>query len=170
MAEWTIEPLQRRHDRTRFRCGNAELDRFVHALVRPYERRHLGRTYVAVEASDTRVLGYYTLAAGAVAFAVLPPAMAKRLPRHPVPVVLLARLAVDEKAQGHGLGERLLVNTFERSVGLSDALGLHAVEVEAIDDAARTFYEKYGFVPLLDDERHLYLPMATIAAAFGTRR
>jgi GNAT superfamily N-acetyltransferase len=95
--------------------------------------------------------------------------MAKRLPRHPVPVVLLARLAVDLEAQGQGLGEGLLVDALERTVGLSNALGLHAVEVEAIDDAARSFYGKYGFVPLLDDERHLYLPVATIAAAFGIR-
>ena len=112
-------------------------------------------------------MGYYTLASGSVAFETLPKKVAKRLPRHPIPVVLLARLAVDQVAQGAGLGRRLLVDALERCLGLSRELGIHAVEVDAIDDQASAFYQKYGFVALGDDQRHLYLPMATVQDAFS---
>jgi GNAT superfamily N-acetyltransferase len=167
VAEWIIEPLDRSHDRTQFGCGNVALDRFLHALVGPYQRRRLGRTYVAVAEGERRVRGYYTLAAGAVAFDVLPRDVARRLPRHPLPVILLARLAVDASAQGRGLGGELLVDALERCLDLGDRLGVHAVEVEAIDEPAKAFYAKYGFVALEDDLHHLYLPLATVAAAFG---
>lgn len=167
MDEWVIEPLDRAHHRAAFSCGRPSLDRFIRELVRQYERRRLGRTYVAVRAGETRVMGYYTLASGSVAFETLPKKVAKRLPRHPIPVVLLARLAVDQVAQGAGLGRRLLVDALERCLGLSRELGIHAVEVDAIDDQASAFYQKYGFVALGDDQRHLYLPMATVQDAFS---
>ena len=167
MAEWIIEPLGRAHQRAEFCCGKPPLDNFLHALVSQYEKRRLGRTYVAVRPGEERVLGYYTLASGSVAFENLPGKAAKKLPRHPVPVVLLARLAVDQAAQGQGLGGLLLADALKRCLGLAGQLGIHAVEVDAIDDQAKAFYEKYGFVPLLDNPRHLYLPVATIEDAFG---
>src|SRR5689334_20406227 len=107
MAEWLIERLDRSHLREEFQCGNASLDHFLTALVNQYEKRKLGRTYVAVRPGDKRVWGYYTLASGAISFQHLPAKVAKKLPRHPVPVVLLARLAVTQAAQGTGLGKLL---------------------------------------------------------------
>jgi GNAT superfamily N-acetyltransferase len=167
MDDWRIEPLDRKHDRAAFSCGKPPLDDFIRRLVSQYEKRNLGRTYVAVRPGESRVRGYYTLASGAVAFEHLPKASAKRLPRHPVPVILLARLAVDQTEQGRGLGERLLIDALRRCLELADRLGIHAVEVDAIDRPARAFYEKYGFVPLLDRELHLFLPIATIRDATG---
>jgi GNAT superfamily N-acetyltransferase len=117
--------------------------------------------------SENRVLGYYTLAAGAVAFEQLPSDAARKLPKHPVPVILLARLAVDQSTQGKGLGEELLLDAFQRALDLSSALGVHAVEVDALDDIAAAFYRRYGFTPLLDDPLHLYLPMATVETVLG---
>jgi GNAT superfamily N-acetyltransferase len=108
------------------------------------------------------------MASGAISFQNLPVHAARKLPRHPVPVILLARLAVDRSEQGCGLGRILLVDALKRSHVLADRLGIHAVEVDAIDAAARAFYEKFGFVPLLDHSFHLYLPIATIKTAFGT--
>lgn len=166
MAEWIIERLNASHDRTDFQSGTAPLDHFLRALVSQYEKRRLGRTYVAVHPGATRVDGYYTLASGAVSFENLPGKMARKLPRHPIPVVLLARLAVDQPAQGAGLGQRLVLDALQRCLGLADQLGIHAVAVDAIDDRARTFYERYGFCALADDPRHLYLPVATIEDAF----
>ena len=113
------------------------------------------------------VLGYYTLAAGSVAFPHLPPETAARLPRHPVPVVLLARLAVDRTAQGRGLGRTLLVDALQRSLRLSASLGVFAVEVQAIDEEAAGFYAKFGFAPLLDSPRHMYMPISAIEVAFS---
>src|SRR5262249_41034818 len=147
------------------RCGKPSLDAFLHNFVSQYEKRRLGKTYVAVARGDKRIVGYYTLASGAIAFAHLPAKAAKKLPRHPVPVALLARLASDESAKGKGLGKMLLVDALTRCLALSEQLGIHAVEVDAIDDEARAFYEKFGFVALNDTALHLYLPIATIVSA-----
>ena len=97
MVENRIEPFdKRRHRRSDFQCGVPALDDFLRTFVTQYEKRRLGKTFVAVPSDDAlRVIGYYTLAAGAVAFAHLPIEVARKLPRHPVPVILLARLAVD---------------------------------------------------------------------------
>jgi GNAT superfamily N-acetyltransferase len=166
VAEWLIESLDRSHERGLFSCGQPALDDFLRTLVSQYEKRRLGKTYVAVRPGETLVIGYYTLASGAVSFAHLPKAAAKKFPRHPVPVALLARLAVDRSMQGKGLGAALLVDALRRVSVLAKHLGIHAVEVDAIDAAARAFYEKFGFVRLLDNDLHLYLPIATIETAY----
>ncbi|WP_169979801.1 GNAT family N-acetyltransferase [Tautonia rosea] len=169
MTDWRIEPLAREHDRQAFACGKAPLDEFIRRLVSQYEKRNLGRTYVAVRPGNAAVCGYYTLASGAVPFANFPPDAAKKLPRHPVPVVLLARLAVDKAAQGQGLGEALLIDALGRSLALADAVGIHAVEVDAIDGQAKAFYERYGFVALPDTPSHLFLPIAVIRSVPGLK-
>jgi GNAT superfamily N-acetyltransferase len=169
MGEWLFEPLDRTHERSRFDSGRAPLDDFIRALVSQYEKRNLGRTYVAVRTGDKRVLGYYTLSSGSVSFQHIPEPSRKKLPRHPVPAALLARLAVDRSVQGQGLGAALLTDALARCLDLAGKVGIHAVEVDAIDEAARSFYEKYGFTPLLDNPLHLFLPVATIRQAFGKR-
>lgn len=166
MADRTIERLGRSHVRGEFACGKSPLDDFIRVLVGQYEKRNLGRTYVALRPGESRVIGYYTLASGAISFRDLPPDAARTLPKHPVPVVLLARLAVDRSARGERLGEALLMDALSRCLGLADPVGIHAAEVDAIDEEAKSFYLKYGFVPLLDDPHHLYLPIATIQSAF----
>jgi GNAT superfamily N-acetyltransferase len=167
MAEWSVERLDRSHGRGEFTCGKAPLDSFLRTLVSQYEKRRLGRTYVVVRPGEKRVLGYYTLASGAVAFENLPEQATKKLPRHPVSVILLARLAVDQSVQGQGLGDFLLADALRGCLSLAQPLGVHAVAVDAIDDQAKAFYERYGFVALQDDPLHLYLPMATVEDAFG---
>src|SRR3954447_22205675 len=148
-----------------FDCGKPPLNDFLRALVSQYEKRNLGRTYVALEGEDQRVLGYYTLASGAIEVESLPANQAKRLPRHAVPVILLARLAVDQSVHGRGVGGLLLRDALTRSLDLSGKLGIHAVVVDALDAGAKTFYERFGFMPLTDDEMRLFLPLSTIRAA-----
>lgn len=167
MAEWIIEPFAKAHDRSAFACGKSSLDDFIRTRVSQYEKRRLGKTFVAVPAGAKRVIGFYTLAAGTVTFAHLPTEASRKLPKHPVPVILLARLAVDQSARGQRLGEGLLLDALQRSLDLSANLGAHAVEVLAIDDSAVAFYLRYGFVPLLDNSRHLYLPLATVEKVLG---
>ena len=162
MDDVRVEPLGRSHARDQFDCGQPSLNDFIRALVSQYEKRNLGRTYVAVAGSEPKVLGYYTIASSALAFEALPPKIKKKLPRHPVPAVLIARLAVDRSAQGQRIGEQLLLDAFARCLELSERLGVHAVVVEAINEQARAFYEKYEFIPLLDRPLHLYQPIATI--------
>lgn len=167
MAEWVVEPLSRLHERADFSCGQPALDDFLRSLVSQYEKRRLGKTYVAVRPGETLVLGYYTLASGAVSFDHIPKGAARKLPKHPVPVALLARLAVERGLQGKGLGAALLADALRRVLALAKQLGIHAVEVDAIDAEAKVFYEKFGFVPLLDNDLHLYLPVATIETVFA---
>ena len=167
MSDRPIVPLAGEHERSGFSCGKSPLDEFLRTLVSQYEKRHLGKTYVACYPGTSRVAGYYTLASGAIAFQNLPAGAARKLPRHPVPSVILARLAVDQVAQGQRLGETLLIVAFRRTLGLSEALGIHAMEVDAIDEQAKAFYEKYGFVPLTGQPLRLYLPVATIRKALN---
>jgi ribosomal protein S18 acetylase RimI-like enzyme len=167
MSELRIERLDPTHVRGGFDCGKPSLDNFLLSLANQYEKRNIGRTYVATEGDDRRVLGYYTLASGALAFQNLPDTVSRKLPKHPVPVVLLARLAVDNRAQGRGLGGKLLRDGITRSLDLSQKLGIHAIVVDAIDESAKAFYVKYGFSTLLDHDWHLFLPIATAQAAIG---
>jgi GNAT superfamily N-acetyltransferase len=167
MDDWRIERFDAFHQRGQFSCGKTPLDAFIQSLVTQYEKRKLGITYVAVLPGDRRVIGYYTLASSSVPFHNLPPKTARKLPKHPVPVALLGRLAVDATAQGRGLGRLLLMDALKKCLDLSEQLGIFAVEVMAIDQEAKAFYLKYGFMPLLDDEMHLFMPIKTIAGILG---
>jgi ribosomal protein S18 acetylase RimI-like enzyme len=168
MAEWSIGPLRAAHERADFSCGKPALDTFLTTLVSQYEKRRLGRTFVATEPEQPRVAGYYTLAAGAFDVSCLPEAARKKLPKHPLPTVHLGRLAVDEAFRGRRLGETLLFHALRAALELSERLGAFAADVRAIDGEAAAFYRKYGFLALEDDPLHLYLPMQTAAAMFGS--
>jgi predicted GNAT family N-acyltransferase len=160
--EWTIERLTRRHDRSRFSCGDPALDSYLKKYARQNERLNVSRHYVAVEPDSTLVLGYYTLSAGSVAWNILPEASSKKLPKYPVPVAHLGRLAVDQSVRGRGQGEVLLLNAFARDMPVSDQIGIQAVELVAATERAKQFYARYGFLPLADNERHLYVSLATL--------
>ena len=164
---WRIEPIRKDHLRVDFECGIAELDAFIHKYARQNERLGLGRTFVATRETSDRVVGYFTLRAGSVQCSELPPEETKRLPKYPVPVVHLARLAVDRSAQGQRLGEHLLFNALRKAHDATNVIAAFAVEVIAIDARARDFYIKYGFKPLVRDELHLYLPLKTLSKIFA---
>ena len=153
-----IERISSHHDRQEFNCGIDALNSHLLKYSGQHERKGIGRTYVALEDSDTRVLGYYTIASSGIAFDVVP----KNLPRHPVPVVLLGRLAVDVAARRRRLGEMLLVHALRSAQRAARIVGIYAVVVNALDVSARNFYLKYGFQELTDDRFHLYLPIKTI--------
>ena len=161
-AGWRIERLDRRHDRSAFDCGESSLDDWLKQRAGQYEKKDLSRTYVAVLGDQPRVLGYYAISTHRVSHEALPEEQAKGLPRIDVPVVLLGRLAVDRCAQGHGLGSLLLLDALRRIAHLADQTGIRAVEVDAINESARAFYRKFGFVPLTDDELHVFLPMQVV--------
>lgn len=167
--DWSIERLAGHHDRSAFDCGDRSLNEFLRRFSGQYMRRNLARTYVAVVAGRPRVCGYYSLASGAVRFEDVPEQDRRRLPRHPVPIARLARLAVDRSEQGRGLGELLLGDAMRRVWSISHELGIAAVAVEAINEPARAFYVRYGFVELVDDRRHPYLPMGTVAKTIGVQ-
>ena len=159
---WRIERLSAAHDRKAFCCGEPTLDDFLRRFATQYAKKDMGRTYVAVGPDQVKVLGYYTLSTGSVDFVSLPEEARRKLPHHPIPIVLLGRLAVDQSARGQGLGETLLLDALTRCSRLADEVAVYAVVVDALDETARHFYVKYGFASLLDDPLHLYLPMKVI--------
>lgn len=164
---WTIEALRKAHCREEFDCGIHELNEFLRKYARQSASLNISRTYVAANEGENRVLGFYTLRAGEIECADLPVEEAKRLPRYPVPVVHLARLAVDKKERGKKLGEFLLVDALRRGFRAGNEIGAFAVEVIAKNEGARDFYKKYGFQGLADDELPLYVSMKTVKRLFG---
>lgn len=162
MPAWDIQRLDRSHDRSQFDCGNASLNDWLQQLAGQFDRRDLARTYIASFPGDARVLGYYAISNHRVSYAALPADEARGLPHIDVPVVLLGRLAVDRSTQGQGLGGFLLLDSFRRALHIAEQIGLRAIEVDAVDEAARQFDLRYGFRPLLDDPRHLFLSMQVI--------
>lgn len=161
-SPWDIQRLHKSHDRASFDCGKTQLNEWIQRLAGQHERRDLSRTYVAVQSGESKVLGYYAISNHQVGYESLPEDQAKGLPAIDIPVVLLGRLAVDKSVQGQGLGAYLLIDALRRANHISLHIGVRAVEVHAVDEGARRFYLKYGFVSLLDDERHLFLPMQVI--------
>lgn len=165
MAEtkWLISPLKKNHDRSEFDCSNDKLNSYLKTLATQYQKKDFARTFVATKSRSKEVKGYYSMNGGNVDLSLLPEKERKRLPRHPVPVVHIARLAVCQSAQGQGLGETLLMDALNRTFAIAESdLGIHAVEVVAIDGKAVSFYSRFGLQSLLDDNQHMYLSMKII--------
>jgi len=161
-AKWSIEELGSDHDRAEFSCGHESLDNFLKQFASQNQKTGVSRTFVALKPGEKIVRGYYSLAAGSVQFQNLTEEQRKRLPKYPVPVAHLGRLAVDKSVQGQGLGSHLLIDALCRVGRAERELGIHAIEVVAIDDAAKGFYLKYGFTELADDPHHLFISMKTV--------
>ncbi len=159
---WQIEPLGGGHDRSSFECSKPTLDTFLTRYASQYAKRNLARTYVAVRPGETRVVGYYSLSAAAIRVLDLPEPLAAKLPEHPVPAALLARLAVDRTVHGQGLGRLLIGDALVRCFELSEHIGLHVVTVDAIDEEAVRFYERMGFTRFRDQSDKLFIPVSAI--------
>jgi GNAT superfamily N-acetyltransferase len=160
---WRILPLDSTaHDRSAFACGAPDLDRYIREHASQDVKRDIARDFVALEREAMTVRGYYSLSAASFQRDSLPAEQAKRLPRYPVPAALLGRLAVDESAKGKGLGAFLLMDALNRLLLATQTLAVHALVVDAKDEAAAAFYRKYGFIALPGNARRLFLPMATI--------
>ncbi len=157
-----IEPLGKRHDRAAFSCGLPELDRYLARQAGQDVRRRIARVFVCTTDGSNTILGFYTLSALAIDLSSLPEELSRKLPRHPVPCALIGRLAVDQSVRGHGLGRMLLVDAIKRTMGASDVMAIHAVIVDAKNNAAKQFYEVYGFAPMQDDPMRLFLPLGSI--------
>src|SRR5260370_36450492 len=167
MSDWIAEPLRNDHQRAAFSCGHVSLDDFLKKYAKQYAKRKLGTTYVAVVSGEKRVVVYYTLAPSHFEFADAPPALLKGLPKHRVPTLLLARLAVDQSEKGKGLGKFLLVDAFERCLRVAREVAFRAVEVEALDDAAAVFYRKLGFLHFPTNPHHLAIGMEIVQHVVG---
>jgi ribosomal protein S18 acetylase RimI-like enzyme len=166
--ELETQLLDSHHDRPAFDCGIESLTNYLHRSARQQMERRTSIAYVLVPLqTPSRIAGYYTLSNTSVLLKDLPQALAKKLPRYPaLPATLLGRLAVNTADQGQRLGERLLVDALARSAEVSAQIASIAVIVDALDDRAAKFYQRYGFQPFADSPRRLFFPMKDVKASF----
>jgi GNAT superfamily N-acetyltransferase len=154
VAELRIEKLDRTHVVDGFDCGREPLNRF---LIRyALQNQQAGASQTCIALADGQIAGYYTLAVGQVDFDDAPHRLTKGLARHPVPIMLLARLAIATAWQGKGLGAGLLKDAMLRTLQAAEIAGIRAFAVHAKDDQARAFYEHFDFVPSPTDPYHLF--------------
>lgn len=165
MLDWREEPIGRHHDRKGFDCGSPALNDYLERYARQNHEFGSAKTFVAVSpAAPARVLGFYSISPGAVEFARVPASLTKKLGRYDVPVFRLGRLAVDRSVQGRGLGGDLLLAAGERTLAVAAEVGGVALAIDAKDERAAKWYERFGALALLDDPLKLILPLAVIPA------
>ena len=155
MTAFVIEKLARHHAVEDFDCGQAALNRFLLRFALTSQQANASQTYVGL--ADAEIAGFYTLVVGEVAYADAPERLTKGLARHPVPLMLLARLAVSAAWQGRGIGAGLLKDAMRRTVQVADIVGIRALAAHAKDGAARAFYAHFGFVASPTDPLHVFL-------------
>ena len=159
------EPLTASHDTQAFDCGAQALNQFLQRYALPNQTNGSARTFVTV--AEGQVFGYYSLAAASIEHSAAPARVSKGLARHPIPMLLLARLAVDVRAQGQGLGRSLLQSALLKYLQACEVIGCRALMVHAKDEAAVRFYQGYGFEPSPIDSAHLYLLTKEIRKTLG---
>jgi GNAT superfamily N-acetyltransferase len=162
---YRIEALGPAHDRAGFSCGVPALDAYIQRQARQDMERSLAAVFLLTRDGET-IDGFYTLSAHSILAVDLPEAQAKKLPRFPLPVTLLGRMAVSESVRGQGLGEFILMHALERALLGSRQVASWAVVVDAKENA-RDFYLRYEFLPLPSRPGRLFLPMKTIDKLFG---
>jgi ribosomal protein S18 acetylase RimI-like enzyme len=160
-----IAKLALAHDATSFDCGNESLNRFIKLHALQGQRAGMSQTYAAI--TGETVIGYHTLVAGNVVHDDAPDRLKKGVPRHPVPVIVLARLAVDITWRGKGLGAALVADAMRRILQAADIAGVRAMLVHAKDDAAKAFYEHLGFESFGRNSLTLYRLLKDIRAMAG---
>jgi GNAT superfamily N-acetyltransferase len=163
VGSFDFQALDKSFDRDAFDCGSEELNHFLTAKARQNQKAGFNRTFVAIKSNDPdkKVLGFYSLSIGEIDLSNLPEVLRKKLPKHPVPIARMGRLAVDQSTQGQGLGKLLLIDAMKRVQAASTSVGVYALLIDAKDDQAKTFYKKYGFIELVDEPMTLFLPLAS---------
>jgi GNAT superfamily N-acetyltransferase len=151
------EPLGASHTLDGFDCGVESLNLWLTEHARGAVAGGSARVFVTVDAEHQRVCGYYALAAAAIAHEEATERARKGQPRHPIPAVLLARLAVDASDQRLGIGAWLLQDAMRRALSASETVGMRVLLVHALDDTARSFNERWGFQPSPTDPLNLQM-------------
>jgi predicted N-acetyltransferase YhbS len=157
-----IIPLSSDHDRAAFVCGNDSLDRYIREQAAQDMRRGVARVFVACFADQpARILGFFTLSAASVVSSALPPEVAKRLPRRPIPAALLGRLAVDRTVARQGLGGILVADAVQKALTAGETVAMTVIVVDPIDEGAVAFYSAFGFRSLLGSAGRMFLVLSS---------
>lgn len=161
---WHEEAITRKHDRSAFDCGDAELNIFLLRHARQSHDQGGAKTFLAIDDATRATLGFYSLAPASLAHHRAPAIVQRGLARHEVPGFRLARIAVDRTQQGRGLGGQLLLAAGRRCLMAAAVVGGTVLVIDAKNDRAAAWYVSYGAMPLLDAEQTLVLPLSTIAS------
>lgn len=154
------QPLGDAHRLEGFACGDEALDRWLTTIARQAQGAESARTYVVTQQGDMQVIGYFALAASGIQRATSAARVARGQPdSHLIPALLIARLAVDQRFQGQGVGRSLLLDAVLRCSAAADAIGARVILVHAKDDAAAAWYRQFGFVFSPSDPYNLQLLM-----------
>ncbi|MEK7736940.1 MAG: GNAT family N-acetyltransferase [Pseudomonadota bacterium] len=165
MSLYRIRSFGKAVDVAAFRCGQPLLDEYIRRYASQDVRRNVARVFMATPERDSRQLaGFFTLSAGSVSCSDLPESLAQKLPRYPVPVALIGRLAVDSGFQGKGLGSILLADACRKVAHASATLAVAGIVVDAKDAAAAAFYLHFGFLALPGQAARLLLPATAFRA------
>jgi GNAT superfamily N-acetyltransferase len=166
VAKWYEEPINKKHDREAFDCGEEALNEFLLRYARKSHELGGAKTFLAIDAADNKtVLGFYSLSPASVEYALTPEIIRRGLARHDVPGFRLARLAVERRMQGQGIGGQLLLAAGRRCLLAAAEVGGVVLVIDAKNEKVAGWYASYGAVPLLDAPLSLLLPLATIEAA-----
>jgi GNAT superfamily N-acetyltransferase len=163
MTAFSIEKIAPHHAVEGFDCGSEALNRYLIRFALANQRASTAQTYLGL--ADGRVIGFYTLVVGEIAYDDGPERLGKGLARHPIPVMLLARLAVSRDWQGCGLGAGLLKDAMRRTMQAADIAGIRALAVHAKDDKAVAFYQRFDFLPSPTDPLHYFLLLKDLRKA-----
>jgi len=159
-----ISALAKGHDRAGFDCGVPELNVFLKSTARQHGSKGISRTFVLTDHANPAILGFFTLTLCEVVANELPSHYAHLYPQHGLPAVRLARLAVSRRQQGKRYGELLLAEAVHRTALIAEQAGVIGLFVDAKNDTAHSFYQRYGFVELPGHTLQLFLPLETIKA------
>lgn len=146
-----------------FSCGEPVLDEYLKRYAKDHQKIGIGRTFVLLQ--DNEVLGYYTLSAAQMHLEDLPESHRKKLPRYPIPASRLGRLVITQSSQNQGIGAYLLSDVINRILQVDASIAIHSLIVNARNIKAKSFYLKYGFIPLNEKALTLFLPISTLRKA-----
>lgn len=169
-SKFSIEPLAKHHDINSFQCENQKLDRYLKRTASQDCKRNIAVPYVVIERENCQIIGYCTLSMTSIDLGELPDVIAKKLPKYPlIGVTLIGRLAVDNNYQGIGWGKLLLMDALYKSLQASKQVASFAVIVDAIDEQAVKFYQRFDFQAFPKQPFKLFRTMKNIAQTFGAR-
>lgn len=151
----------------KFSCGVQELDGYLYRFAKNNHRKGIGKTFLLMDKEE--VVGFYTISMGSIEFQNLPSASKQGIPKYPIPVARIGRLAISFGSQGKKYGKILLIDALQRIYFASESVAAYAIIVDAKDDRAKQFYEHFGFIPLDSPANSLFLPTGTAKDLFESK-
>ena len=157
-----IEVLQAHHQKKSFNCGQDDLNKFIKQYASQHQKSGTSKTYVAIDDDTQQVRGFYCLSSTSIGFDGVDAVLTQRLPRYPLACVVIGRFAVDQTAQGRGIGKVLLAHALKQVSKVAQIIGVNFIVIHAKDQKAMEFYQRFGFISLTSNPLTLIYPVSEI--------